>query len=220
MGALANATIITRTRRGKRKALACGVEAATDVVVIRTYDHAIPQSRNEPMVLQIQKLSVVITSAAAITLVGCGAESAVAVAPVAKATPTLLTPVNADDGVVVGKMLQLNCGEGLKPISLPSLRSAAKVGDTGVRYTSTHSIPSGVTYEFTGALPEVRAAIVRFLKKPGSVIIGYESGNPSALDFRAAWPQSAETEPVKLLVQSLSFSDSEMTVGSITLCTT
>lgn len=171
--------------------------------------------------LKLQKLFVVITSAVgALILVGCGTDSAAAVTPVAVATPTPLEPLTANDGVVVGGMLQLNCGTGLKPISLPALRSAVKVGDTGVRYTSTQSFPSGVTYEFTGALAEVQATIVTFLKKPGPVVIGYEPESPTALDFRAAWPQNAGTEPAKLLVQPLSFSDIEMTVASITLCTT
>ncbi len=117
-------------------------------------------------------------------------------------------------------MLRLNCAEGLKSISLPSMRSSEKVGDTGIRYTSAKSSPSGVTYEFTGGLPAVQAVIVTFLKMPGKVVFGYESENPTALEFRAEWPQNAGVGPAKLLVQSLSFSDMAMTVGSITLCMT
>lgn len=169
--------------------------------------------------MQIQKLFVVIASAvAALTLVGCGAESAATVTPVAKVTQTALAPFNANDGVVVGEMLQLNCGKGMTAIELPAQRSAEKVGETDVRYSSAKYFPSGVTYEFSGPLPEVQAVIVSFLKKPSYVNQGWASQFPTALDYRAMWPESASAEPAKLLVQSSPFSEDKMDIGSIKLC--
>lgn len=166
-----------------------------------------------------RKLCVAITAAvAALTPVGCGIESVAAATPTTEATPTLLTPFDTDDGAVVGDMLKLSCGEGLEPISLPALRSAERVGDTDVRYTSTRGVQAGATYEFTAPLPDVQAVIVTFLKKPGPVVFGYESDRPTALDYRATWPAGAGTEPTMLLVRSLSFSDFEMSAVSITLC--
>lgn len=134
------------------------------------------------------------------------------------ATPVVLKPLTAPDGVVFGTETKLHCTAST-PIELPAdMRRNVDVGTTGVRVTTTHGanmalVSPVAVYDFTETLPQAKGAYVT-IKQPG-VSFGLFAAAPSTnTSFQVAWPADAKL----VSVNAKDFSSGSDEVVSLTLC--